>query len=269
VKDEAELISLAQQGIDYTVKTQMLAPHLNDLRAIAAIKADPAKAAQLQALLSGQAMPQAGGAPGQQPAASKLPVIYVRDEFGNVVRGQDGQPVQADPTFVHAIKDFVDALGLGKPAAPAALPPELAGLVTQTQVGRVAAYVKETYGREDFTSAIPMIQQAMVAQGITQGDPRDNPDTWLNIYNYMALTNRLPAPGQAAPGAVPAPGGQPKSQRANKSDIKAAAQTPNLNNTRDRGRDLDAAIKRAKEQGSSNAWQDAVGLIISHPDLER
>jgi hypothetical protein len=269
VRDEAELLRLAQQGFDYTVKTQMLAPHLADLRAIAALKADPARAAQLQALLSGQALPTGDGAPSQAgPAAPKLPVIYVRDPQGNILRGEDGQPVKADPTFVHAIKDYVDALGLESKAGPATLTPELAAITTQVQVGKVSAYVKETYGREDFSSAIPLIQEAMVAQGITAGDPRDNPTTWLSIYNHLALTNGLPAPGRPAPGAAPDPGQQPSSKRANKSDIKAAAQTPARDNSPRPKQDFDQAIKRAKENGTLANWTQAVGLVISHPGLE-
>jgi hypothetical protein len=263
------LLRLAQQGFDYTVKTQMLAPHLADLRAIAALKADPARAAQLQALLSGQALPTGDGAPSQAgPAAPKLPVIYVRDPQGNILRGEDGQPVKADPTFVHAIKDYVDALGLESKAGPATLTPELAAITTQVQVGKVSAYVKETYGREDFSSAIPLIQEAMVAQGITAGDPRDNPTTWLSIYNHLALTNGLPAPGRPAPGAAPDPGQQPSSKRANKSDIKAAAQTPARDNSPRPKQDFDQAIKRAKENGTLANWTQAVGLVISHPGLE-
>lgn len=271
VKDEAELERLASQGLDYTTKTQMLAPHLADMRALAALRADPAKAAQLNALLSGQPLPEAGGAPGQPatPAPAKLPVIYVRDQLGNVVHGEDGKPVQADPTFVHAIKDYVDGLGLERQGGPAPMAPELAGLVTQAQVARVADYVKQTYGREDFTAAIPMIQEAMVAQGIRAGDARDNPDTWLSIYHHLALTSRLTTAGAAPAPQGQAPGGQPTSKRANKSETKAAAQTATPSTARDRGKDLDAAIKRAMEQGGSQVWREAVGLAVHHPDLEQ
>ena len=122
IDSEDKYHELASQGLDYTVKTQMLAPYLNDLKSLARLRSTPEGAARLEAILRGEepgAIPggQAGGAgrlPGQgggQPAPAKLPEIYVRDPNGNVVYGDDGQPVKADPTFVHAVRDMLQAMG--------------------------------------------------------------------------------------------------------------------------------------------------------------
>lgn len=111
-----------------------------------------------------------------------------------------------------------------------------------------------------------------MAQGITAGDPRDNPTTWLSIYNHLALTRRLPAGGRAAqdqPGARTGADQQPTSRRANKNEQKEAGRTAAPSTARTGGKDLDAAIKRAKEQGGSQVWREAVGLAVHHPDLER
>ncbi len=273
VKDHDELVRMAQQGFDYTVKTQMLAPHLNDLRTLANLRANPTTAAQLEALLNGQALPGTGPAGGQAAggqAPAKLPEIYVRDQQGNIMRDEDGQPMKADPTFVYALRDYVEALGLDKPAQ-AAMSPELASLATQVQVGKVASYVKQTYGRDDFTAAIPLIQHAMVSQGIRAGDPRDSPDTWVAIYSHLALTNQLPA--AKAPGGDPNKdaGGaeEPTSKRKNMSETKVAAKSATPDNTGQSGKALDEAIGRAKQHGSMANWSQAVGLVISHPDLEQ
>jgi hypothetical protein len=284
IDSEDKYHELASQGLDYTVKTQMLAPYLNDLKSLARLRSTPEGAARLEAILRGEepgAIPggQAGGAgrlPGQgggQPAPAKLPEIYVRDPNGNVVYGDDGQPVKADPTFVHAVRDMLQAMGYDQPGqegqgrgqAPG-IPPELAPLVTERQVARVEAYVKQSFNRDDFRSAIPAIQETMLARGIVPGDPRDNPDTWLNIYTHLALTGGIPAPagGQASGGAGDPP---PSVRRPNKSAAKEAGQVPTHQMNQPPGHDLDKAIARAKEHGRSSDWQEVVGLVVDHPAL--
>jgi len=281
IESEEKLNELVGQGFDYTVKTQMLAPYLNDLKALARLRSTPEGAARLEAILRGEdpgANPngQTGGA-GRPPDPAKLPEIYVRDAMGNVVYGDDGQPVKADPTFVHAVRDMLQALGFDQPGqagqgrsqAPG-IPPELAPLVTERQVAQVEAYVRQNFNRDDFRAAIPAIQQTMLASGITPGDPRDNPDTWLNIYTHLALTGGIPAPvgGQASGGA----GGQgtppPSVRRENKSAAKDAGRVPAGQYNQSPGRELDAAIARAKEHGRLQDWEKVVGMVITHPDLE-
>lgn len=280
IDSEDRYHELASQGLDYTVKTQMLAPHMRDLQALARLRSTPEGAARLEAILRGEDPGTAGGAvrlPGQgggQPAPAKLPEIYVRDGLGNVVYGEDGQPVKADPTFVHAVRDMLQAMGFdqagqagqGRGQAPG-IPPELAPLVTERQVSQVEAYVKQSFGREDFRAAIPAIQEAMLASGIAPGDPRDNPDTWLNIYTHLALTGGVPAPagGQANGGAGDPP---PSIRRPNKSAAKEAGQFPAHQMNQPPGHDLDKAIARAKEHGRSSDWQEVVGLVVGHPALQ-
>ena len=287
IDSEDKYHELASQGLDYTVKTQMLAPHMRDLQALARLRSTPEGAARLEAILRGEdpgaSQPQpAGGAnrlPGQgggQPAPAKLPEIYVRDAMGNVVYGDDGQPVKVDPTFMHGVRDMLQALGLGQsqPGQAPGVPRELAPLVTERQVARVEAYVKQSFGREDFRAAIPAIQEAMLTRGISPGDPRDNPDTWLNIYTHLALTGGIPAPaGGQASGENGGAGGQeappPSVRRENKSAAKDAGQVPAGQFNQSPGRELDAAIARAKEHGRSQDWEKVVGLVITHPDLEK
>jgi hypothetical protein len=268
IESEEKYHELASQGLDYTVKTQMLAPYLNDLKALARLRSTPEGAARLEAILRGE---DPGASPGGQPAPAKLPEIYVRDAMGNVVYGEDGQPVKADPTFVHAVRDMLQAMGYdqagqGRGQAPG-IPPELAPLVTERQVAQVDAYVKQNFNRDDFRAAIPAIQEAMLARGITPGDPRDNPDTWLNIYTHLALTGGIPAPagGQANGGAGDPP---PSQRRPNKSAAKEAGQVPAHQMNQPPGHDLDAAIARAKKHGRSSDWQEVVGLVVGHPALQ-
>lgn len=283
IESEDKYHELASQGLDYTVKTQMLAPYLNDLKALARLRSTPEGAARLEAILRGEEPGTAGGAAGLagqrggQPAPAKLPEIYVRDAMGNVVYGEDGQPVKADPTFVHAVRDMLQAMGYDQPGqagqagqgrGPApGIPPELAPLVTERQVAQVDAYVKQNFNRDDFRAAIPAIQEAMLARGITPGDPRDNPDTWLNIYTHLALTGGIPAPagGQANGGAGDPP---PSVRRPNKNAAKEAGQVPAHQMNQPPGLDLDKAIARAKEHGRSSDWQEVVGLIVGHPALQ-
>ena len=125
---QAELLDLAQKGFDYTQKTQALAEERNQLapyQGLARLMADPSKAGQIAAILSGQA-PQAP----QQPEKKTFddPIDALEDRILQKARAerqqeliplhrqaalnQVKQQVQADPDYkeVHqAIIDMVKA----------------------------------------------------------------------------------------------------------------------------------------------------------------
>lgn len=271
VQTEEQMRNLAQQGFSYNVNMEMLAPHKATLQRIFALQADPEKAPILEALLTGGEMPSGpaaagtGQAPGQ--AGGGLPEIFVKDELGNVMRGEDGQPMKADATFMHGIVDTLKALGIdpaklsqaGQENKAPATDPRVASMVSEREIASYSQYCSDTYG-VDFKAAVPKVQEAMSHMGIGTGDPRDTPKTWDGIVAHLVATGQL---SKADPAAA---GGEARPE--NKSKLKEQAQVAQASNKQPGGFDRKAAIAAAIKEGGGNAFVGVVGSLVSHPDLE-
>ena len=88
IKDRGHLKNLAQMGLDYNAKLHILNPHLDTLKQVMAAQNDPARAAQLNAILTGQPVQVRCGCPARaSPRAGKpagqIPRIPIRDAEGN------------------------------------------------------------------------------------------------------------------------------------------------------------------------------------------
>lgn len=271
VQTEEQMRNLAQQGFSYNVNMEMLAPHKATLQRIFALQNDPEKAPILEALLTGGEMPSgpAAAGTGQEPgqAGGGLPEIFVKDELGNVVRREDGQPMKADATFMHGIVDTLKALGIdpaklsqaGQENKAPATDTRIADIVSEREIASYSQYCSDTYG-VDFKAAVPKVQEAMSHMGIGHGDPRDTPKTWDGIVAHLVATGQL---SKADPAAA---GGEARPE--NKSKLKEQAQVAQASNKQPGGFDRKAAIKKAQTTGTTESWAKVVGGLVSHPDLE-
>jgi hypothetical protein len=269
IASEDHLRNLAQQGFDYTVNMQMLAPHRETLKRVFQAQSDPQRAKILEAVLNGQPLEQ--GQPGQQPGQARegLPRIYVRDQLGNLVYGEDGQPMLADASFVYGVVDALKGMGIdpeqikahAQPQPQPGYDPMLARVVNRELVSEVSEYIKQAYGREDFGEAIPLIKQEMAAMGITANDPRDNPQTWEHFYLRLLGQGKLSGDGK--------PQSKVKARPENKSGLKEQALHSSINPNANPGFDREAAIAKAIEGGKVDDFVPVVGQIIgNHPDFE-
>jgi hypothetical protein len=258
VKSREQLMELASKGLDYTTKTQMAAPYVHLAQAMNALEArDPKKAQMVVDILSGQDGESAQGAQNAQ-GADQPEHYFITDE--------NGQKVPVDNTFVQALDTVLKARGITPEALQqqlnqrqdpnqAAANQYMSRLVTKEQVNEASSYVKNTFGRDDFMQAIPLIQQEMAQAGITQGDPRDNPTTWVQVYQTLALSGRLPQTQKA----------KPESKR----ELKQKAQSGKLANASEKGKAWQEYAKKAIESGENQDFVRAVGARITHPDFEK
>src|SRR5512133_3735104 len=132
-----ELISLAQQGYDYTQKTQALADERNQLAPYQGlanvIKADPVKAAQIAAIISGQApvVPQAETKPTFDDPIEQLKwetkqeaLAEIRQEMQQQIvpmqrmqaLNQVKAQIQVDPDYKEVHQAIVDSIKAQPPA---------------------------------------------------------------------------------------------------------------------------------------------------------
>lgn len=132
-----ELISLAQQGFDYTQKTQALADERNQLAPYQGlanvIKADPVKAAQIAAIISGQApvVPQAETKPTFDDPIEQLKwetkqeaLAEIRQEMQQQIvpiqrmqaLNQVKSQIQADPDYKEVHQAIIDMVKAQPPA---------------------------------------------------------------------------------------------------------------------------------------------------------
>ena len=125
------------------------------------------------------------------------------------------------------------------------------------QVEAVSQHIKATLGFDDFKEAVPMIIETMAAQGITRGDSRDNPETWLDIYKDLRLTGRFTGKRETTV--------RPKADL-HQTKVAAAGASP-APGTKQGGIDWKAATKKALETGRVDDQVAAVSARVSHPDL--
>jgi len=256
VPTREKMIELAQKGLDYQVKTTAIAPYLRQAQALNTLeRTNPELARRVQAILaSGQDL--ATQPPQPQPAAQPLDII---------VKDPEGNPVKVPQQFVDAQIQILKSLGidpqaLGQAKAqPTGYDPDLAAVITERQVRRTEAEIKQAYGdAHDFRAAIPQIMQTMASMGIGKNDPRDNPNTWKSIYADLALR------GITAPATV-------RTTPTAKTTMKesAAAANPSIQGGKSsKNQFLREAMNKALGSGDQKAIADAVGQMISHPELE-
>ncbi|KIX13995.1 hypothetical protein [Dethiosulfatarculus sandiegensis] len=255
IKSREQLIELASKGLDYTAKTQMAAPYVHLAQAMNVLEAkDPQKAQQVIDILSGR----------EQSGAQKAQNANQAEQF--FITDENGQKLPVDNTFIQALDTVLQARGLTPEALQqqlnqqqdpnqAAASQYMSRLVTKEQVNEVSSYVKNTFGRDDFMQAIPMIQQEMAQAGITQGDPRDNPTTWIQAYQNLALSGRLPQTKMA----------KPESKRG----LKQKAQSGKFSDAEAKAEAWQQASRQALKSGENQDFVRAVGARISHPDFEK
>ena len=252
--------ALAQMGLDYSAKTHAIAPIVQRYPALIQALSNPDLAARVDAVLNGQAIP--GQDPGQAPQGQQAqpPAIMVTDP-------ETGQKVPVDQGFIEVLDQYFTAKGLGKPEPDQALMQRLEALeatapapreVADRQVEAVSQHIKATLGFDDFKEAVPMIIEDMAAQGIGRGDPRDNPQTWIDTYKNLRLTGRFTGKRETTP--------KPKTDL-HQTKVQAAGASP-APGTKQGGIDWKAMTKKAMETGQANDMVAAVSARISHPDFE-
>lgn len=255
IASEDQLKELASMGLDYAAKTQIAAPYVQFAKRMNALeRTNPEQAEAVKAMLEGREPAQ----PGKAGAAPEQP-IYMQTEDGSLV------PVPQE--FMSILDQYLERKGLtGKPDAGGQPNQELtelrqavAPMVLQQRVDQCAAFVKQTYGRDDFQQAIPMIQQELARQGIVEGDPRDNPQTWVGVYAQLALGGRLDGIN---------PQTKVKDQPANQSGLKRGALPPHGSPTPKPPEGWKSATEKALKSGAARDFEQAIAERISHPELE-
>lgn len=253
IESAEQLEQLASMGLDYAAKTQLAAPYVQFAKSMSELeRTNPQAAEQVKALLQGKEPPTA------QPAAGQAEPLYMQNPDGSLA------PVPQE--FVQLLDQYLERKGLTGKNPAAADNPELdelrqavAPMVLNQRLEACQDYVKKTYGRDDFQKAVPLIQQELAAMGVAAGDPRDNPQTWLGIYAQLALAGRLDGID---------PQTKIKDRPENKSGLKRGALPPGSTQTPKAPEGWRAATEKALKTGSAKDLEAAIGLRISHPDLE-
>ena len=184
-----------------------------------------------------------------------------------MVYGDDGQPLFAEPSFVHGVADLIRAMGIqpgGQPkTAPAELPPEVAQVIAEKRLDKTRHYYKETY-KADFDQVAPDVFGYMIQNmGIQPGSENDTAQAFEHAFLKLKAIGKLGSNGNGSGSQVKLP--ENKSQLKSQAQAASGAGHYKQNPT---GLDYDTALKKAVKTASPDDWLNVVSAAVVHPDLK-